>query len=172
MEPKSSNKKTIGISVAVVVVIVLVLIFLEKQNPAPVAVQPSTDTTSSQQSTPVNTTPVTTSTTVDTTKDSVSANTYKDGTYTAIGSYMSPGGPDKISVTLTVKNDVVTVASVTPMPGDNESSRYQGIFASNYQSQVVGQNLSSLNLTKVSRSSLTPKGFDDALDQIRTQAKA
>lgn len=108
---------------------------------------------------------------INNTKNSASAYAYKNGTYTAIGSYMSPGGYDQIGVTLTIKNDLVTNSSVNLMPGDNTSARYQQTFADNYQQYVVGQNISGLNLGKISRSSLTPQGFNDALNQIRSQAK-
>ena len=97
---------------------------------------------------------------------------YKDGTYTAVGSYMSPGGPDKIGVQLTLANGIVTKASVTPMPGDSESAHYQGLFASGFAAQVVGKPIDSIQLTEVSGSSLTPKGFQDALSQIEAQAQS
>ena len=113
-----------------------------------------------------------TTTVVDTTKKTVVASLYKDGTYTATGSYLSPGGEDQIGVTLTVKNDIVTAVSVNPMAGDNTSARYQQMFVSGYKTYVIGKNLSTLNVGKVSRSSLTPRGFNDAVAQIRTQAKA
>ena len=85
---------------------------------------------------------------------------------------MSPGGEDHIAVTLTIANDIVTAASVTPEAGDHTSARYQQKFISGYQGYVVGKNISSIYLTKVSGASLTPKGFNDALNQIKAQAKA
>jgi uncharacterized protein with FMN-binding domain len=97
---------------------------------------------------------------------------YKDGTYTAIGSYMSPGGPDQISITLTLKNDVITAISATSMAGDGTSKRYQDMFISGYKQYVVGQNIANVNLMNVSGSSLTPIGFNDAISQIMSQAKA
>ncbi len=96
---------------------------------------------------------------------------FKDGSYTATGTYMSPGGSDSLSVTLSIKNGVVTDSSVTVNPGDSTSARFMTIFADNYKPYVVGQNLSTLSLTKVSRSSLTPIGFNDAVSKIRVQAK-
>jgi uncharacterized protein with FMN-binding domain len=100
------------------------------------------------------------------------ASVYKDGTYTATGSYMSPGGEDQITVTLTLANDVITAVSVTPAAGDWTSQRYQSYFASGYKQYVVGQNIDNVNLTYVSGPSLTPAGFDDAISQIKAQAKA
>jgi uncharacterized protein with FMN-binding domain len=98
--------------------------------------------------------------------------TYKDGTYTAIGSYNSPGGPDKISITLTLKNNIVTSVSAIPMAGDPKSEKYQQTFISGYQTFVVGKNIDTIKLTNVSGSSLTPIGFNDALEKIKVQAKA
>lgn len=100
------------------------------------------------------------------------ASVYKNGTYTATGSYGSPGGQEQIAVTLTLANDIITSSSVTPEAGDRTSLRYQNAFISGYQQYVVGQNIASVNLTYVSGSSLTPIGFDNALASIKSQAKA
>lgn len=105
---------------------------------------------------------------VDTTKKSV----YKNGTYSATGSYNSPGGYDQLGVIVTLSNDIITNVSVTSGAGDRTSQRYQNMFISGYKTYVVGQNIASVNLGKISGSSLTPIGFNDALSQIKSQAKA
>jgi uncharacterized protein with FMN-binding domain len=97
---------------------------------------------------------------------------YKDGTYSATGSYMSPGGYEQLGVSITIKSDIIFSASVTNMASDGRSSRYQDQFISGYQQYVVGQNIANVFLTKISGSSLTPSGFNDALAQIKSQAKA
>lgn len=107
---------------------------------------------------------------IDTTKQTVSS--YKDGTYSATGNYDSPGGPDSLKVTLTIKSGVVTSSSVVMYPGDRRSAKYMQMFESGYQAQVVGKNLGSISLSYVSGSSLTPIGFNDALNKIKSQAKA
>ena len=167
MEPKSSHKK-LGVGIAIVVVVIVLAVVLYSKSSS------GTDSTIPPAPTPVSNTASDTSAIApaDSSTNSATTLAYKDGTYTAVGSYVSPGGPDQISVTLTISKDIVTDASVTPMPGDNTSAKYQGIFADNYKTYVVGQDISTLNLTKVSRSSLTPKGFDDALAKIKTQAQA
>src|SRR5690242_9817303 len=43
-------------------------------------------------------------------------NKYKNGTYTATGTYGSPAGTEHIQVSVTLKNDIITAATVT----DNE----------------------------------------------------
>ena len=97
---------------------------------------------------------------------------YKDGTYTATGSYMSPGGNEQITVTITLANDIITSSSVTAGAYDHTSLRYQDMFISGYKQYVTGQNIANVNLTYVSGSSLTPAGFNSALAQIKAAAKA
>ncbi len=97
---------------------------------------------------------------------------YKNGTYTATGSYGSPGGQDQITVTVTLANDIITDVSAVSGAGDRTSQRYQNYFLSGYKQYVVGQNIASVHLTVVSGSSLTPIGFNNALTQIKAQAKA
>ena len=97
---------------------------------------------------------------------------YKDGSYTATGSYMSPGGQESLGVNLTLKSDVVTDVTATSEATRSESKQYQARFISGYKALVVGKKIQDINIIKVSGSSLTPIGFMDALSQIETQAKA
>jgi uncharacterized protein with FMN-binding domain len=100
------------------------------------------------------------------------ASTYKNGTYTATGDYVSPGGNEHITVTVTLSSDKITAASVAPQPATSTSRQYQGMFASNFKQFVVGKDADEVSLSRVSGSSLTSRGFNDALDQIKQQAKA
>jgi hypothetical protein len=97
---------------------------------------------------------------------------YKNGTYSANGTYNSPGGQDQISVSVTLVNDIITDATVTSIVADRTSQKYQNNFIAGYKQYVVGQNIANVNLTVVSGSSLTPVGFNNALTQIKVQAKA
>ena len=117
-------------------------------------------------SVPVATTTDTTSTPADTTAK------YKNGTYSADGSYSSPGGNDTISVTLTLQGDIVTDATVAIVQADSTSKRYENMFIAGFKQYVVGMNIDALNVTKVSGSSLTVKGFDDAVAKIKVAAQA
>lgn len=98
--------------------------------------------------------------------------TYKDGTYDATGTYTTPESQEEIKVSLTVKDGAVTDANVSFDPKKSESRQWQQRFASGYKQEVVGKPLSSLSLSRVSGSSLTPMGFNDAVDTIRQQAKS
>ena len=173
MEPtKSASHKKLGMVIggAAVLLVALIAVFAGKKPAAPAA---PADTAPADGTDVATQNPSTATTTVVAGSSATAATSpYKDGTYTATGSYISPGGPDKIGVTLTLADGIVTEASVTPEPGDGQSSRYQAKFASGYKALVVGQNISTLHLTRVSGSSLTPIGFDDALSQIKAQAQA
>jgi type II secretory pathway pseudopilin PulG len=103
---------------------------------------------------------------------SSSTATYKDGTYDATGTYISPGGQESIAVELTLTNNVITAISATPKAASGESSQYQGEFISGYKSLVVGKNINDVKLSRVAGSSLTSTGFNDAIEQIKTESAA
>jgi uncharacterized protein with FMN-binding domain len=166
--PIKKSHKGLGLGLAAVglIAVTAVAVFAGK-NTTDQTVTPDATTST------VATTPSTTSTVATTgSNTSPQANTYKDGTYTATGSYMSPGGLDQIAVTTTLKNDVITDISVNPEPGDNTSARYQNIFAASYKPLVIGKKISDVQLSKVSGSSLTSGGFNAALLKIEAQAQA
>lgn len=97
---------------------------------------------------------------------------YRDGTYSASGSYRTPETTETIDVTLTVKDGVVTASSVRQTPQDRQSEEYQASFRNNYKPLVVGKSLDEINLSRVSGSSLTSIGFNKALEQIKTDAES
>ena len=96
---------------------------------------------------------------------------YKDGTYSADGTYTSPGGNEEIAVTITITDGKVTNSSVTPKAASRESRDHQDDFVDGYKVLVTDKELATLNLGRVSGSSLTSRGFNQALDDIRNQAK-
>lgn len=97
--------------------------------------------------------------------------TYKAGTYSATGNYETPDSQETITVDLAVASDgTVTDASVQQSATNNRSAAYQAAFKDEYKQYVVGKKLSDINLQYVSGASLTTMGFDQALEQIKTQA--
>lgn len=98
--------------------------------------------------------------------------TFRNGSYTATGNYRSPGGSQQIKVQLTLAGDVITAAEVRPGAIDNQSSQYQQQFIGGYRSQVVGRKINTVKLSRVSGSSLTSQGFNEALARIEAQAKS
>lgn len=97
---------------------------------------------------------------------------YKDGAYQAEGSYTSPGGNEKVGVSLTLAGGVVTAVTVTPESENPTGQQYQGRFADGISGEVVGKQLDELKVSKVSGSSLTSGGFNDAVDAIKADATA
>lgn len=97
---------------------------------------------------------------------------YKNGEYTAVGSYQSPGGEQQLGVTVTLSNSVITALSVDTSQTKGTSADFQGKFKSGIDALVVGKSIDELDVSKVSGSSLTSGGFNDAIDQIKTDAAA
>lgn len=97
---------------------------------------------------------------------------YKNGTYTAVGNYTSPGGQEELGVTLTIADGVVTDSQIDVKATRPISKTRQEDFAANYKDLVVGKNIDELELGKVSGSSLSPKGFNDAVAKIKTEAQS
>jgi uncharacterized protein with FMN-binding domain len=96
---------------------------------------------------------------------------YKDGSYTADGSYQSPNGTESITVTVTLADDTVTAVDVVSNAESANSKRYQAEFISGIAAEVVGKDIDSLKVSKVAGSSLTSGGFNAAIDTIKTEAK-
>jgi uncharacterized protein with FMN-binding domain len=98
------------------------------------------------------------------------ASSYKDGTYTADGSYNTPGGQATISVSITIKNGVVTAVTTEAGSGDPAGRQYQAQFGSGISAVVVGKKLSTLTVSRVGGSSLTSQGFNSAVSAIKADA--
>lgn len=97
---------------------------------------------------------------------------YADGTYTAEGSYATPETVEQISVTVTLADDVITAVEVTGDPQAPETEQYQGAFISGIEAEVVGKDIDEISVSRVSGSSLTSAGFNDAIDAIKAEAAA
>ncbi|NDK90839.1 FMN-binding protein [Gordonia desulfuricans] len=97
---------------------------------------------------------------------------YKNGTYTAVGHYQSPGGQQQIGVTVTLSNSTITALELDRSQTKGTSAQFQEKFASGIDALVVGKNIDDLDVSKVAGSSLTSGGFNDAITQIKTDALA
>ena len=99
--------------------------------------------------------------------------TYKDGSYTANGSFYTPDGTEQIGVTLTLKSDKITAVSIDASSiYSGTSSAYTSRFSDGISSAVVGKNIADAQVYRISGASLTPVGFDNALTSIENAAKA
>lgn len=101
-----------------------------------------------------------------------SKSAYKDGTYSADGSYDTPESSEHISVSVTLQNGLITATNITSTPRERQSQQYQTKFISGYKSLVLGKPIEEVRLSRVSGSSLTSAGFNAALGAIKNQAKA
>lgn len=95
---------------------------------------------------------------------------YKDGTYSADGSYRSPNGTETVGVQLTLANGTVSAVEITEHPSNPNTRKFQGQFASGIAEQVVGKSLDEIKVSKVAGSSLTSGGFNQAVEEIKAQA--
>jgi uncharacterized protein with FMN-binding domain len=167
MEFEKSNGKAKLIAACVVIAAVAIIYLVtamkaKSTTPEMATTSDTTTSTPAARSSSTTTTPTANS----------SSSSYKDGTYTASGSYRTPETVETINVTLTVKDNVVSDASIQQSPQDRESVEYQAAFKENYKSYVVGKKISDIQLSRVSGSSLTSSGFNTALEQIKTQAQS
>lgn len=97
--------------------------------------------------------------------------TYRNGTYSAVGTYNSPQGLDELGVTVTVENDEIVNLEVERL-ATRTSAQYQNDFIAGIDSIVVGEDLETdFDVARVNGSSLTGTGFTDALNQIREEAE-
>ncbi len=99
------------------------------------------------------------------------ASPYADGEYSAFGSYQSPGGRQEVGVTVTLSNSVITALTLDTSQTKGTSAEFQGKFSSGIDDLVVGKSIDELDVSKVSGSSLTSGGFNDAIEQIKTEAQ-
>jgi uncharacterized protein with FMN-binding domain len=95
---------------------------------------------------------------------------YTDGTYIADGSYQAPSGTESITVELTLADDKITDITVTPHATDPTAKGHQAEFVGGIADQTVGKDIDTLNVTRVSGSSLTSGGFKIAIEAIKEQA--
>lgn len=95
---------------------------------------------------------------------------YEDGTYNAIGEY--GGGPSHLSVTVTISNEVIADVTVGTMAENETSLGYQERFAAAVPDEVIGKSLDEAEVGKLAGASTCPDGFNDAIAQIREQARS
>lgn len=95
---------------------------------------------------------------------------YKDGTYSADGTYKSPNGTETVGVQLTLANGTVSAVEITEHPSNPNTRKFQGQFAGGIAAQVVGKSLDEIKVSKVAGSSLTSGGFNQAIEEIKSQA--
>jgi uncharacterized protein with FMN-binding domain len=100
-----------------------------------------------------------------------SGSVYKDGTYSADGTYVSPNGTETVGVELTLASGTITAVNITEHPSNPNTRKFQGEFSGGIAAQVVGKSIDGLNVSKVAGSSLTSGGFNQAVEKIKLEAR-
>ena len=159
---EQGNKKHLIATVAVLLVIAGVVGGVVATSKAQTGAGSTAGTVTSSSASATNTTTGSTS----------SSSGFKDGTYTAIGSYDTPGGPESLTVSVTLKDGKITDTTASASGNDHESQEYQQRFVSGYKELILGKKITDVSLSRVSGSSLTSQGFNRAIQDIENQAKA
>lgn len=165
MEPTTNNNMKQGLLGGLAIVLIGTLAFFLAKNQ---------DTSTQQAQTPINpnnTGGVSTNQNQGTMAAGQTKTLYKDGMYIAEGAYTSPGGAEKITISITLANDVVTSATFTGKGSNPVSEKLQSAFNSGYSAQVVGKSIDSLNLAVVNGASLTTRSFNQTIETIKNQAR-
>jgi uncharacterized protein with FMN-binding domain len=165
-------RKSIGAATALVIggAATAAVVFAQNAtDPAAGSAQTRSADTAPTTATPGDTAPPSASTAAATT--AAPATRYKNGTYTATGSYSSPGGPEQIGVTLTLANDTISRLSVDTSTASGPAEQFQNQFAEGIDALVVGKRLDQVSVSRVSGSSLTSAGFDKAIATIAAHAR-
>lgn len=98
---------------------------------------------------------------------------YEDGEYEATADYTVPNGTQySVQVAMSISDDVVTDVQVffDDKESGQTSTGMQEAFYGAFGEEVIGQNLSEVNLSRVGGASLTSQAFNDAVVDIRAQA--
>ncbi|MFC9835289.1 calcium-binding protein [Rhodococcus sp. NPDC127530] len=103
-------------------------------------------------------------------ESSTGSATYEDGTYNAIGEY--GGGPSYLNVTVTISDEVIADVTVGTMAENETSLGYQERFAAAVPDEVIGKSLDEAEVGRLAGASTCPDGFNDAIEQIREQARS
>jgi len=73
---------------------------------------------------------------------------------------------------VTLAEGVIEDVEVVGNPTRPESEEYQGKFIGGISDEVVGKSIDEINVSRVAGSSLTSGGFNQAIEQIKTDAAA
>ncbi len=152
--PSKNNNTFLGAAIFVVIAVLAFVLNSSKSTPptnTPTPNQPSVLTPTASPTT------------------SITNLEIKDGTYEATGEYTSPAGPEVVPIKLTLKNGVIETIEFNQKATNPGTIKFQGMFKEGFKAQVIGKKITEVKLDKVSGSSLTPKGFNDAIQKIINQ---
>ncbi len=91
------------------------------------------------------------------------------GTFTAASSYSTGRSIHELDVTLTLDNGVVTAADIDYDGAGEPGTPILRSFNEAYETEVVGRDIDSIELSRVGGASWTSNAFNEAVDEIRAQ---
>lgn len=100
------------------------------------------------------------------------ADSYKDGTYKASVSYRVPHGSNSLNATVVISSGKISSVKTDNSYTDRESAMFVSDFESALDGDATGQSISSYKPSRIGGASLTTEAFDEAISDIRSQAKA
>jgi len=90
-------------------------------------------------------------------------------TLSGTGAYLTPRREEhEIDVTLTLDGDIITVADVA-YDGSSAATANHIAFDNAYEAEVIGQNVTTLELSRTGGASLTSDAFNEAVSNIVAQ---
>lgn len=102
-----------------------------------------------------------------------SASAFRDGTFTAAATYLTPRRiPHEITVEMTVTAGVVASLEVLYDGDKTFANRQHQDFEADIYETVVGQELENLPVSRVGGASLTTRAFNEAMAEIQDAARS
>ncbi|MCC7197849.1 FMN-binding protein [Candidatus Peregrinibacteria bacterium] len=129
----------------------------------------TTPTSTTESATETQTT--TQATTESTPSESSTPIVIADGTYTTKGNYRSPAQSEDVEFSFTIKANTVESVELTKGSTIPNSQKFQGLFMEGIKKEIIGKKLSEIGtFDRVNGSSLTPKGFNQAMTELKQKA--
>lgn len=94
-----------------------------------------------------------------------------DGNYTTKGSYRSPAQTEDVEFTFTIKDGAVEDVVLVKESSIPMSEKYQDMFMEGIKKEIIGKKLTEIGtFDRVNGSSLTSKGFNQAMAELKQKA--
>ena len=169
-----NTPKVVGATVISMIIVVALYVFFIKDNTSvnqqQSVIASTSDATISSNTNESSVSQSSSNTNTSTTQPTVSASSYKDGTYTKSINYRVPNGTNSLTVTMVIKNGLVDSVKTSSNYADYESQYYISGFENSINTSVKGKQLSSLSIGRIGGASLTSNAFNSAIKSIRTDA--
>lgn len=98
------------------------------------------------------------------------AKLYRNGVYSAVGRYATPGGDESIGVVVQIGDQKVIAVTVQVEAESPTARQFQEQFRSRVLPSIVSKDIATARVSRVAGASLTSLGFNDALERIRAES--